>query len=131
METFVLIVNLKLNEYFIYNEELGKYNRFRTNDKLRYEDCGSSSEKSVWRVDILACRGSESRCENKARKFENYNSLNPDNLVSSSWSDDEEIIKHSHIKLELMNLKIDWQSLIKKKVLIQMKKIIIEAKSGK
>ena len=33
----------------------------------------------------------------KAKKSENYSSLNPDILVSSSWSDgDDEIIKHDN-----------------------------------
>ena len=59
----MLIVNLKLNEYFIYNDELSKYNKFRTNDMLKNEVCGSLTEKSVWKEGMLACRGSELRCE--------------------------------------------------------------------
>ena len=70
----------------------------------------------------------------KAKKSENYSSLNPDILVSSSWSDgDDEIIKHdnkSHKKRANV-LETRFENFNKKKDSVQMKNVLKEVKNVK
>ena len=52
---WVLIINKTDNVYFIYHDELNKYERFQKGDKLKYEDV--NNEKSVWKSGLLVYRG--------------------------------------------------------------------------